>query len=84
MTKLSLFDRIGYGQRALRILIKKAFEKYNAHRFCLDVFEHNQRARHVYQSVGFNEEGILRDAVKKEDRYFSLVIMSMLENEYFK
>lgn len=75
---------LGYGKRALRILIKKAFEKYNAHRFWLDVFEHNQRARHVYQSVGFNEEGILRDAVKKEDRYFSLVIMSMLENEYFK
>jgi ribosomal protein S18 acetylase RimI-like enzyme len=75
---------LGYGKRALRIVIKKAFEKYNAHRFWLDVFEHNQRARHVYQSVGFKEEGILRDAVKKEDRYFSLVIMSMLENEYFK
>ncbi|MBW4632608.1 MAG: GNAT family N-acetyltransferase [Iphinoe sp. HA4291-MV1] len=75
---------LGYGTRALHILIKKVFEEYNVHRFWLDVFEHNQRARHVYQSVGFKEEGILRDAVKQEDKYSSLVIMSILENEYFK
>ncbi|WP_414583215.1 GNAT family N-acetyltransferase [Scytonema sp. PCC 10023] len=67
---------LGYGKRALYILIKKVFEEYNAHRFWLDVFEHNQRARHVYQSVGFKKEGVLRDAVQKEDHYFSLVIMA--------
>ncbi|KAB8329969.1 GNAT family N-acetyltransferase [Scytonema tolypothrichoides VB-61278] len=75
---------LGYGKRALQILIKKVFEEYSAHRFWLDVFEHNQRARHVYQSVGFKEEGILREAVKQEDKYSSLVIMSILEHEYFK
>lgn len=75
---------LGYGKRALQILIKKVFEEYSAHRFWLDVFEHNQRARHVYQSVGFKEEGILREVVKQEDKYSSLVIMSILENEYFK
>ncbi|NMG07156.1 GNAT family N-acetyltransferase [Brasilonema sp. UFV-L1] len=75
---------LGYGKKALQILMKKVFEEYSAHRFWLDVFEHNQRARHVYQSVGFQEEGILREAVKQEDKYSSLVIMSILENEYFK
>ncbi|MGH8001422.1 MAG: GNAT family N-acetyltransferase [Brasilonema sp.] len=74
---------LGYGKRALQILMKKVFEEYSAHRFWLDVFEHNQRARHVYQSVGFKEEGVLREAVKQEDKYSSLVIMSILKNEYF-
>ena len=74
---------LGYGKHVLRIIIKKVFEEYHAHRFWLDVFEHNQRARYVYQSVGFQEEGILRDAIRQGDKYYSLVLMSMLENEYF-
>ncbi|WP_292840874.1 GNAT family protein [Nostoc sp. NMS8] len=73
----------GYGKRALRIILKKVFEEYNAHRFWLDVFEHNQRARHVYQSVGFQNEGVLREALRQKDKYYSLVIMSILENQYF-
>jgi RimJ/RimL family protein N-acetyltransferase len=48
----------------------------------LDVFEHNARARHVYRSVGFVEEGVLRECVKQQERYASLVVMSILENEY--
>ncbi|QMS88003.1 GNAT family N-acetyltransferase [Nostoc edaphicum CCNP1411] len=75
---------LGYGKRALRIILKKVFEDYNAHRCWLDVFEHNQRARHVYQSVGFQEEGVLREALRQKDKYSSLVIMSILENEYFQ
>jgi diamine N-acetyltransferase len=74
---------LGYGKNVLRILIKMVFEEYKAHRFWLDVFEHNQRARHVYQSCGFREEGVLREAVKQRNSYLSLVIMSMLESEYF-
>jgi len=75
---------LGYGKRALHLVIKKVFEEYKAHRFWLDVFEHNQRARHVYQSVGFHEEGVLREAIKQGDKYCSLVVMSILENEYFQ
>ncbi|MUG95955.1 GNAT family N-acetyltransferase [Scytonema sp. UIC 10036] len=74
---------LGYGKSILRILIKMIFEEYKAHRFWLDVFEHNQRARHVYQTCGFKEEGVLREAVRQGDKYSSLVIMSLLESEYF-
>lgn len=74
---------LGYGKSVLRILIKMVFEEYKAHRFWLDVFEHNQRARHVYQTCGLKEEGVLREAVKQGDNYSSLVIMSILESEYF-
>ncbi|KAB8318910.1 GNAT family N-acetyltransferase [Tolypothrix campylonemoides VB511288] len=75
---------LGYGKSALRLIIKKVFEEYKAHRFWLDVFENNHRARHVYQSVGFQEEGLLREVVMQGNKYSSLVIMSILENEYFQ
>lgn len=74
----------GYGKKALQLIIKKVFEEDKAHRLWLDVFEHNQRAKHVYQSLGFKEEGVLREAVRQHDKYASLIIMSILEHEYFQ
>src|SRR5262249_20578236 len=48
----------GQGKQALRLLLKKAFEDFAAHRLWLDVFESNHRAQHVYRSLGFQQEGI--------------------------
>ena len=73
----------GYGKSTLKLILKKVFEEYHAHRLYLDVIDYNQRARHIYKSIGFKEEGILREAVKRENSYDSLVLMSMLDREYF-
>ncbi len=73
----------GQGKIALKLIMQKVFEDYKAHRFWLDVFEYNHRARHVYKSLGFKEEGKLREAFKREDKYHSLLIMSILKHEYF-
>jgi diamine N-acetyltransferase len=72
----------GFGKAALRLIQKRVFEEYQAHRLWLDVFEYNHRARRAYEAVGFKLEGILREAIKRKKTYDSLVIMSMLEQEY--
>lgn len=72
----------GYGRAALRGVQRLAFEEIGAHRLWLDVFVENERARHVYRSLGFVEEGTMRDCVRIGGRYRSLVLMSMLEAEY--
>jgi diamine N-acetyltransferase len=72
----------GYGKAVLRLLQKSAFEDWNAHRLWLDVKDYNQRARHVYESVGFRFEGILRECVKRGDRFESYAILSILKDEY--
>ncbi|MEP0958820.1 GNAT family N-acetyltransferase [Leptolyngbya sp. FACHB-1515] len=72
----------GFGRKALCQLITLAFEQHHAHRFWLDVFPHNARARHLYESIGFQVEGTLRDVEKRGEAYYSLIIMSMLEAEY--
>ncbi|MGB3533395.1 MAG: GNAT family protein [Microcoleaceae cyanobacterium] len=74
----------GQGKIALKLIMQKVFEDYKAHRFWLDVFEYNHRAIHVYQSIGFKEEGKLREAFKRGEKYHSMLIMSILEDEYFK
>ena len=72
----------GYGKEALQLVKRLAFEELKAHRLWLDVKEHNVRARHVYESEGFVAEGVLRECIKAEAGFESLVVMSMLRDEY--
>jgi diamine N-acetyltransferase len=72
----------GLGRQVLDALLAEVFHRRGAHRFWLDVFEHNRRALHVYRSVGFVQEGVIRECVRFGDRYDSLILMSMLESEY--
>ena len=72
----------GIGRRLLEVAAHKVFVEHRAHRLWLDVFLTNARARHVYKSFGFQEEGQLREAVRRNGSYHSLSLMSMLEHEY--
>lgn len=72
----------GYGRQTLREIKRIVFEEWGKHRLWLDVFTYNERARSLYQSEGFIEEGTWRDAVLFDGEYVSLVFMSILESEY--
>lgn len=73
----------GYGKESLRLIKELAFEELKAHRLWLDVRLKNKKAQSVYKSQGFKEEGILRECVLYKNEYESLIIMSILEQEYF-
>jgi diamine N-acetyltransferase len=72
----------GFGRAALRVAKKIAFDDLNAHRFWLDVKKRNTRAQALYDSEGFVLEGELREAVKTDDGFDSLIVMSMLRQEF--
>ena len=72
----------GFGRAALRVAKKIAFHDLCAHRFWLDIKKRNTRAKSLYDSEGFVVEGELREAVKVQDGYDSLVVMSMLQEEF--
>ena len=52
------------------------------HRIDLRVFDFNQAAIAAYERVGFKKEGLLRDACKVGEAYWSAWVMSMLEDEW--
>ena len=72
----------GLGRACVRVLKRMAFRDLAAHRFWLDVKSGNARAQALYANEGFVVEGTLRDAVRVEGGYDSLIVMSMLEAEY--
>ena len=72
----------GLGKQAMAAILAEMFGHLSAHRVWLDAFEDNLRAQHVYRSLGFVKEGMVRECVYHEGRYRSLILMSMLESEY--
>jgi len=72
----------GFGRTALKLAKHLAFREWGAHRVWLDVKEHNDRARHLYESEGFVVEGVVRESVKTGNGFESLVLMSILRHEY--
>jgi RimJ/RimL family protein N-acetyltransferase len=72
----------GLGRACARLLKRMAFADLHAHRFWLDVKALNERARALYASEGFVEEGRLRESVRVAEGYDSLIVMSMLDREF--
>ena len=72
----------GLGRACVRQLATMAFRDLGAHRFWLDVKLANVRAQAFYLGEGFVEEGRLRESVRIEGGYDSLVVMSMLAHEH--
>jgi diamine N-acetyltransferase len=72
----------GAGRACLRLLAQMAFKDLGAHRFWLDVKALNVRAQALYRSEGFVEEGRLRESVRTDSGFDSLIVMAMLEGEH--
>jgi RimJ/RimL family protein N-acetyltransferase len=65
----------------MRTLCRFGFESMSLHRIQLDVYAGNDRARHVYEKIGFRLEVTKRQAIYKFGRYLDVHIMGLLEGE---
>jgi diamine N-acetyltransferase len=73
----------GVGALFLSLLIDWAFANTQAHRFYLDCFNDNFRAHAMYGKLGFQRDGLLRQAYLAPDgRRRDLVLMSLLRPEW--
>jgi RimJ/RimL family protein N-acetyltransferase len=72
----------GFGKELLEYAISRVFLHHRAHRFWLDVFETNIRARRVYEGYGFRHDGVMREAILRDGEYHTLALMSLLDREY--
>jgi RimJ/RimL family protein N-acetyltransferase len=75
----------GYGRDAISQVLAYAFDADDGphlHRVSLDVLSINPRARMLYESLGFVEEGRLRDVYLDGENYCDATMMSILEDEY--
>ncbi|MFD2349343.1 GNAT family N-acetyltransferase [Nonomuraea ferruginea] len=72
----------GYGTEAITLALDHAFRTTPLHRVGLEVFAFNDRARHVYEKLGFVEEGQLRDALRWDGEWYDSLVMSVLRPDW--
>lgn len=72
----------GYGSEAIKVLQKFVFEELNLNRLELEVYEYNERAYKSYVKCGFKEEGRSRNKIYKKGKYWDVICMSILKDEF--
>ena len=72
----------GYGTEAMHVLLDFAFGELRLHRVFLHVFDFNERAIHVYERIGFQHEGVKREAYYRHGRHHDMHVMGILEEEW--
>lgn len=76
----------GFGGEAISLVLAHAFgevpDGLGLHRVSLDVLSINPRARMLYESRGFVEEGRLREAHRDGDFWCDAIVMALLEDDY--
>jgi RimJ/RimL family protein N-acetyltransferase len=72
----------GYGAEATRLMVQHAFATLNLNRVWLEVYEFNQRGIRAYEKVGFQIEGRLRQHTFRDGRYWDVLVMGVLREEW--
>ena len=72
----------GYGTETVLLLLQHGFNTLNLNRISLKVFADNERAIRAYEKAGFVQEGRMRQAVYRQGRYWDVLFMSVLREEW--
>ncbi len=72
----------GYGTKATQALVEYGFNQLNLHCIYSRIIEYNIASQRVKEKCGFIKDGILRDRIYKNGKYFSLVEWSITQDEF--
>lgn len=71
-----------YAREAMDIFLYYLFNHINVQRVYLEVLEDNDRAKNLYETFGFQCEGVLRKHCFQDGRFKNVVIMGLLREEF--
>ena len=74
----------GYGEDAIRALIKFAFYKLDIYRVSLKLYEYNKRASRCYLKCGFKYEGRTRKSAFIDGQFYDEILMGILKRDFIQ
>jgi ribosomal-protein-alanine N-acetyltransferase len=72
----------GLGRACTNFMLNYGFRDLNLNRIYLTVLATNERAMRLYHSLGFRDEGRMRQAQYKDGQYIDVFMMSLLRSEF--
>ncbi|CAG8951424.1 hypothetical protein HYFRA_00007340 [Hymenoscyphus fraxineus] len=73
-----------YGTEAIKWILEWAFNSAGLHRVGIRVAEYNSGARRLYEKLGFTQEGVTREMLWREGRWWDDIQLSMLSREWME
>ena len=75
------YHRKGCCSEALKLLIRYGFNELNLHRIFAEVFAFNDPSILLLEKLGFQQEGVLRDAAWRNGQWHHSVILGLLSTD---
>lgn len=72
----------GFGQEAMEVAMRFAFDELNLHRLQLTVFAYNTNAIALYERLGFQLEGAMREFVQRDGQRYDMQLYGLLYDEW--
>lgn len=66
------------------LAIDYIFNHLQLRKLCAEVMEYNDKSLHFHKRLGFKQEGLLKEHVKKEEKYVDIYLFSMFKSEWLK
>ncbi len=79
----SEYQGTGIAIEAEMLLLDYAFNELMMHKVYCESLDYNNKALSIHNNFGFVQEGIKREHIYKNDTWNHLVVMSVLEKEYY-
>lgn len=74
-------DLKGVGYKLMTALKTLSFDLGHLHSLKLEVREDNHRAINFYQKSGFKQEGLLREAIYHDGKWYDAIIMGVINED---
>ncbi|MFG6115562.1 GNAT family N-acetyltransferase [Halobacillus sp. MO56] len=74
----------GYGTEAMKLLLNYSFSELNLHKVYLRVFSFNQRAINLYERLGFEKEGELKDHLFRNGEWHGITYLAIFQEKYLR
>ena len=72
----------GSGRRLGHTALDHAFTQLKLHKICGQALAYNERSIRLHQSLGFQQEGVLRDQHFDGERYHHVICFGLLSHEW--
>jgi|APHM01.1.fsa_nt_gi Acetyltransferases, including N-acetylases of ribosomal proteins len=72
----------GYGTEASKLLVEYGFNQLNYHKLYARAYQGNKASQSVWEKLGFEKEGVLKDHTFTEGEYKDVVYYGVLEGEW--
>lgn len=69
-----------YAPKALQLLIDHAFAKLQLHKLFVEVYSFDFKKQVLFESFGFSVEGILKEKIYYNKKFYDSIIYSILNN----